>query len=130
MKITKRRSLFVACVVIAVLLLIGYLRLPYAAVHGLSDYDMLADASVLCANPSQMKLSSPQAWWIRRRLPNLSEGDAAPSISVQVKWNMLLLARVNSGQCVSSTGAEGRDSLYMWFFGYWIRVYDFSHVMA
>jgi hypothetical protein len=130
MKTHRTRWLIAAGVVVVILLLIGYVRLPYAAVRGLADYDMLASEPILHANASHLRVSPVQAWWLRTRLRNLSEGDTAPRISVRVEWNALLVARVNAGHYVSPTGAEGRDSLYFWLLGLWIRVYDFCHVMA
>jgi hypothetical protein len=133
MRDTKMRRyglLSVACAVVVLLLFVGYVRLPYAALRGLGDWEMLTQKPIVHGTSSQIRVSPVQAWWTKLRVRNLSEGDAAPRISVQVKWNVLLLARVHCGHYASPTGAEGRDSLYLWFFGLWIRVHDFTHVMA
>jgi hypothetical protein len=128
----KRRYRFLAAgIVVAVALLaVGYVRLPLAALHGLADYELLARATTLHSNAEQLLISPVQAWWLKTRMGDLSPGDSAPRISVRVKWNLLLLARADSGHFTGSTCAEQRDSLYLWFLGFWLRIHDFSHVMA
>ena len=116
--------------VVAVLLFVGYIRLPFAALASLADYDLLADEALIYTDASRLEVSTIQRWWIKRSLPNLAEGESVPKVSVRVKWNLLLLARVQSGHYMSPTGAEGRDCLYIWCLGVWIPAYDFSHEMA
>ena len=126
----RRNKLAVAGGVTALLLAAGDVRLPLAAIKSLADYDLLADKAVIYTDASRLEVSPVQRWWLRKRMPELTEGESVPRITVRVRWFFLFLARVRSGHRVSPTGAEARDCLYIWCFGAWIPAYSFSHVMA
>ena len=130
---TRRYRRFAAAVaVIVMLLVVGQIRLPLAVIAGLADYDLIRvrDYSILYVDDSRLDAFGLQRWWLEFRLPPPEPGNGPPSVSVQIKWNWLVVARAKSGMYIGNLGAEGRDSLYLWCFGAWIRVYDFVHVMA
>ena len=127
---TKRAALLCAMLIVFAAVAIGYVRLPHAAIKGLSDYRLLADKGSIYATRSGLDVSPIQAWWLRTRMRNLSEGDSLPRIDVSIKWNLLFLARVKCGHYIGPVGAEGRDTLYLWLLGFWMPVYDFAHEMA
>ena len=126
----RRHRLAVPGAVLGLLLVVGYIRLPLAAIKSLADYDLLADKTAIYTDASRLEVSSVQRWWLLRKIPNLTEGDSVPRVSVGVRWNLLLFARVRSGHYVGPTGAEARDCLYIWCLGAWIPAYSFSHAMA
>ena len=56
--------------------------------------------------------------------------DRAPRMGANIKWYGGVVARVNASCYFGPVGAEGRDSLYVWFLGLWFPVHTFQHVMA
>lgn len=129
-KILLKKKWLSVLIVVLILLAVGHIRLPMAALSDLADYDILANSTTIYAKPSKLKVSNIQQWWIKTRMGNVSKGDSAPRIHVETKWYMLFCARVNTGHYISSTGAESKDTLYLWFFGAWIPIYNFGHLMA
>jgi hypothetical protein len=101
-----------------------------AALGELTDYETLVDKPVLHSNPRQFQVSTVQEWWVKVRMGNLAPGQSPPRIFARVRWNWGVLARVYCGHYVSSSNAEKRDSLYMWFFGTWVRLHDYTHMMG
>jgi hypothetical protein len=107
----------------------GYLRLPWAAIRSLADHKSVTTAPAVSLSATGVDVSRSQQWYLDRVLP-LSPTPVVPRVSVVVRWNALICARVSSGHYVGPTGAEWRDSLYICLFGAWVPVYTFSHVMA
>lgn len=107
------------------LLVVGYVRLPMAALGNLSDYHSLRRQGVIYAAFTRSDASLVQRWWLRTRLRNLQAGNARPHIGVSIRWNALVVARVHSGYSVSPRGAEGKECLYLWCFGAWVPVYTY-----
>lgn len=107
----------------------GQVRLPFAAIKGLADYDLLRDKSLVSASDAQLQVSAMQRWYLKRAM-KLVEGTGPPRISAEVRWNCGVVARVRSGLYTSPMGAESLDGLYVCVFGAWFQVYGFSHAMA
>lgn len=126
---TIRKRLALVSAVLAMLLFVGYVRLPYAAVRNLDDSHLLLSNPGLHWEETACDADALQKWWIRIRMQPII-GSEAPRFSVNVHWYAGILARVNASHYIGSTGAEGRDSLYIWCFGLWLPLYDFHHVMA
>ncbi|MCP4643589.1 MAG: hypothetical protein GY851_24285, partial [bacterium] len=104
-KIPLRRKFAIAGAVFVLLLLIGYVRLPAAAIAGLADYPLIAGKPAFYGNTD---VSPIQRLWLKGRIPCLGAGTTAPSINVSVRWNRLFVARVHSGLHVGPMAAEGR----------------------
>ena len=105
----------------------GNLRLPWAAIKSLSDYELTAKAPAV--NYSGLKVSSPQLWYLKHSLRESPLLDV-PSVSASVTWNVLFLARVKSSLSFGPKGAELQDSVYLCIFGAWVSVYTYSHWMS
>ena len=127
---SKRRRIAVSILGLYVLTLFwGYARLPWAAIKSLRDYrGVVAPAAAVSFDPG-LDLSPIQEWYLKWSI-NESPVPVVPRLNVEVKWNLLILARVQSGHWVSGTGAEGKDCLYFCLFGFWIPVYNFGGWMA
>ncbi|MCP4641962.1 MAG: hypothetical protein GY851_16085, partial [bacterium] len=97
------------------------------AIGGLADHPLIAGKPVWYGTTD---VSPIQRLWLKARIPCLGAGTAAPSINVSVRWNRVFVARVHSGLHVGPMAAEGRDSLYVWCLGAWIRMHDYNHEMA
>ena len=104
----------------------GQVRLPVAAVKSLTDYRLLTSVS---ASDEDLQMLAIQRSYLKRSL-NVTESRQPPRISVRVKWNCGIIARVQSGYYLAPEGAEYLDALYFCAFGAWVRVYRFSHAMA
>lgn len=126
----KQRWPVVCGVVIAYLLGLGwgYVRLPWATIKHLHDYELVAHAEEVSYGPS-VDLTPAQDWYLRRALP-VTDEPVVPQLQIQVEWYAVVLARVKSGHYVGNSGAEGRDSVFFCFFGFWIPVYNISSVMV
>jgi hypothetical protein len=107
----------------------GQLRLPFAAIKSLSDYDLLRDKPFLSASDDQLRMTAFQRWYLKCSM-NLVEGADPPRISAEVKWNWGVVARVRSGHRLSPDAAEWLDGMYVCVFGAWFRVYRFSHCIT
>ena len=118
------------------LLLIGYflglawgqLRLPVATVKSLADYPLLREKG-MSASDEQLQMLAIQKWYLKRFM-DVTDGTKPPRISVDVRWNCGIVARVQSDHYIAPEGAEGLDGLYVCIFGAWLQVYAFSHTMA
>lgn len=106
----------------------GQLRLPVATVKSLADYPLLREKG-MSASDEQLQMLAIQKWYLKRFL-NVADGTNPPRISVDVRWNCGIVARVHSHHYISPEGAEWLDGLYVCIFGAWLRVYSFSHTMA
>lgn len=126
----KKHWPIVCCVIVAyvVTLFWGYVRLPWASIKHLYDYELIAHANEVSYDPS-LEVSPAQDWYLRKALPVVDK-PVVPKISVQIQWYAVFLARVRSGHYVGNSGAEGRDSVFFCFFGFWIPVYNISSVMV
>ena len=127
---SKRRHIVIGIVGIYILMLIwGYARLPWAAIKNLRDYRGVVAPAKAVSFTSDLDISGVQEWYLKHSL-NESPLPVVPRLSVRVKWNALILARVESGHWVGPKGAEGRDSLYFCCFGFWIPIFTFSNWMS
>lgn len=127
---TKRRKTAFFLVAAYLLGLVwGQTRLPYAAVKHMLDYPLLKEASSVSAYPADLQMLGIQRWYLNRSM-HIVAGTQPPRISVSVKWSAGIVARVDSGHYMGPLAAEGLDCLYVCFFGAWIPVYTFNHVMA
>ncbi len=121
----KRRRRFQGVVALLLLSLAwGYVRLPYAAVRSLD----FSETKPVRFNPP-LEISPVQKWYLGLAIRE-SRVPVVPSVSVNVRWNAILLARVESNCYVGPRGAEDRDSLYLWVLGAWFPIYDFRHGIA
>ncbi len=123
----RRRILISVLVLYALGLTWGYLRLPWAAIRSLADYELVARAPAVSL--SHRNVSTAQLWYLKHALRE-SPVPVVPRLWAKVTWNALVFARVYSGHYIGDTGAEGKDSLYFCLFGAWIPVYTYNHVMA
>jgi hypothetical protein len=105
------------------------MRLPFAAVKSLADYDLLRDKTILSASDDQLQMTAFQRWYLKCSM-NLVEGAAPPRISAEVRWNWGVVARVRSGHRLSPDAAEWLDGMYVCVFGAWLQVYRFSHCIT
>jgi hypothetical protein len=105
----------------------GYLRLPWAAIKSLADYEIVARAPAV--RLSHRNVSTVQLWYLDHAL-RVSPVPVKPSVSAIVIWNALVFARVRSGWYTGNLGAEHKESLYFCLFGAWIPVYTYGHEMA
>jgi hypothetical protein len=127
--LSKKRVVLGVITLYVIMLVWGYARLPWAAVKNLRGYSShVASASAVTFDPPS-KLSPVQDWYLKQSIEE-SPVAVVPRISVDVKWNALALARVQSQYYLSGKGAEGTDNLYVCAFGAWIRVYGFDSWMA
>jgi hypothetical protein len=127
---SKRRKIILLLLAgYAIGLLWGQVRLPFAAVKSLADYDLIRDKPLVSASHDQLQMLAMQRWYLKRVM-ELVEGTGPPWISVDVKWNCGVVARVHSGLYISPMGAESLDGLYLCVFGAWFQVYGFGHAMA
>jgi hypothetical protein len=131
---TRKRRLMIAaaCALAAVYfggLVLGYRRLPWAAIRNLADHELVTAATVVTIDREQTSISPSQEQYLKHRLPE-SPVPTTPRIHVQVTWNALVCARVKAGHYVGPTGAESKDTLFVNLFGAWMPVYTFSHLMA
>lgn len=107
----------------------GYIRLPFAAIKALRDYDGLIVGAPAITLRHVRDLSPIQQWYLKQSIQE-SPVPVVPAVSVEVEWNAWIVARVSSEHFVSPTGAERRECLYFCFFGAWIPLYDFGSSMA
>lgn len=107
----------------------GQVRLPYAAVKNMLDYPLLKNTPPVSASAGDLQMLGVQRWYISRSM-NIKADTQPPRISVQVKWNAGIIARVDSGLYFGPEAAEGLDCLYVCLFGAWVPVYTFNHEMA
>ena len=105
----------------------GYVRLPWAAMKSLADFELIVESPAI--SYAKLDLSEAQRQYLDRKLPPSVHG-AVPRIEVSVRWYAVAVARVESSHYVSPTGAEWMDALYVCVFGAWVPVYTFWHVMA
>lgn len=128
---TKRRKigLLILGSLYSIGLIWGQFRLPFAAVKNLRDYPMLRMPTPVSASDNKLIMHDFQKMYLKQSM-NMTEGTQPPRISVDVTWNVGILARVRSGHYSSPTGAESLDCLYICFFGGWIPIYTFSESMA
>jgi hypothetical protein len=126
----KKRRIILGMLTLYILTLFwGYARLPWAAIKSLNDYPCIIVPGRPVNLDACVNLSSVQEWYIRQSTTE-STVPVVPRLSVEVKWNALVVARVRSGYRISNTGAEWRDTIYFCLFGFWIPIYDMSHAMA
>jgi hypothetical protein len=128
--VSKHRGILICVLTVYILGLgWGYIRLPWAAIKSLRDYrTLIAPASVVSFDPG-LDVSPVQRWYLDQALVE-SPVPVVPRLSVDVKWNAIVLARVYSRYYVSNTGAEGKDCLCFCLFGAWIPIYDFYAWMS
>jgi len=107
----------------------GEARLPFAAVKNLADYPLIKTAPSVSSSGEALQVNAVQRWYLNRSM-NIGTGTQPPRISVSVKWNLGVMARVDSGHYMGPLAAEGLDCLYVCFFGAWVPVWKFDHVMA
>jgi hypothetical protein len=125
----KRFRRLLTCVLIlyGIGLVWGYFRLPWAAIKSLADGDIIAAAPAVSFG--WLEMSSGQRWYLKRALTQ-SPVPVVPRVSVEVKWNAIVLARVSCSYHATSKGAESRDSMYLCLFGAWIPVRDYSRLVS
>ena len=123
------RNALIVLVVYALSLSWGYIRVPWAAIKSLADYQFIVKAPVVSLPESDVNVSRPQRWYLDLALAQ-SPTPVVPRVHVSVQWNALLCARVRSGLHAGPLAAEDKDSLYVCLFGAWIPIYTFDHVMA
>jgi hypothetical protein len=105
----------------------GYLRLPWAAVRTLDDYQLVARA--LAVSLSHRNVSTARLRYLKHSLRALPL-PVVPRASVAATWNALVFAWVHSDHYLGNLGAEDKDGLYFCLFGAWIPVYTYGHEMA
>jgi hypothetical protein len=111
-------------ILVLVLYLVGYLRLPLAAIRNLSDYEIISSTPVTFSEKTEVSMA--QRWYLKRSLRE-SPVPTTPRIFVRVEWNMFLLARVNTSYYVNEKGAEYNDSVYLCVFGAWAPIFTYDH---
>src|SRR4051812_2305312 len=74
----------------------GYVRLPWAAIKCLGDHDLITSAPAVSLSASGSDVSRSQRWYLDRVLRQ-SSTPVVPRVSVDVRWNALVCARVSSG---------------------------------
>lgn len=124
---SRRYVLISVLVLYALGLAWGYLRLPWAAVKSLVDYEIVARPTAVSL--SHRNVSTAQLRYLKRAL-RVSPVPVVPRVSVNVIWNALVFARVESGHYIGPLGAEVKDSLYLCLFGVWFPIYTYSHLMS
>lgn len=102
---------------------VGYIRLPCAAIKNLRDYRSLASDPVVTFSDN-LDASPIQRWYLEHAF-NESPVPVVPRLSVDVKWNALIAARVRSGYFRTGKGAENRDGLLICLFGAWVSVHTY-----
>ena len=127
---SKCRRIAVSMLVLYVITLPwGYARLPWAAIKNLRDYQCIVAPAAAVSFDDDLELSPIQDWYLKKSIDE-SPLPVVPRLNVKVRWNVLVLARVQSELHVGPTGAEGRDCLYFCWLGFWIPVYTFGGWMA
>jgi hypothetical protein len=127
---SKRRKIILLLLVGYVIGLVwGQVRLPFAAVKSLADYDLLKDKLLVSASDDQLQMWAVQRSYLKRAI-KLVDRTGPPRMSAEVKWNWGVVARVRSDLYISPMGAELLDGLYVCVFGAWLKVHEFSHAMA
>lgn len=124
---TRRRILILVLALYVLGLGWGYVRLPWAAIKSLADFELIAKKPAVTI--SDARVSLVQLWYLKQALKE-SPVTVEPRVSVQVTWNALIVARVRSGHYLAPLAAEGCDRLYFCLFGLWIPAYTYSHEMA
>lgn len=125
-RIVKRLLLTVA-VLYAIGLVWGDLRLSWAAIKSLADYELIAQAPAVSFG--KLGMSERQRRYLKHRLAE-SPTTVVPRVDVDVRWNAFVCARVESGHYVSPLGAERQDCVYVCLFGAWVRIYSFYRIMS
>lgn len=129
----KRKRIVVALLVIGSLyvggLAWGNRRLAWAAIKDLQDHKLVTAAPAVTVDRGQTSISRPQEAYLLHRLRE-SPTATTPRIHVNVRWNVMVCARVSAGHYVSPMGAEQKDTLFVCVFGAWVPVYTFSNMMA
>ena len=127
MSIFRRRIIGVLAMY-ALSLVWGYARLPWASIKHLRDFELVAHVPAVSFE-SKMNASSVQLWYLKRCVTE-SPVPTVPRLTIQVHWNVFVLAHVTSGHYVGPEGAEQTSDLYFCFFGAWIPLYNFVSKMA
>src|SRR5262245_46923302 len=89
-----RRLCYFVAALYALTLLWGYVRLPWAAIKNLWDYPLIAREPAVSSAPAS-RVSSMQDAYLKLCL-NESPTRVVPELLVDVKWNALVAARVQS----------------------------------
>lgn len=123
-----RKAILVLIVAYALGLVWGQVRLPLAAAKSLCTHEGLS------VSDASLKMLSIQKAYLKRS-SKVVEGRRGPpyrSLSVEVKWNAVLVARVASKHTYKNSipggppinEFESIDALYVCLFGMWIPVYS------
>jgi hypothetical protein len=107
----------------------GSRRLAWAAIKDLGDRELVTTAPAVTVDRGQTSISRSQEAYLFEHLRE-SPTPTTPRIHVDVRWNVLVCARVRAGHYVGPTGAEWKDTLFVCVFGAWVPVYTFSNLMA